>query len=588
MKGKRLFLLFFAIVALSSCQALFFEDRAGQPIRFNASMRSNSLTKTMYAGGQTYDTDEGKKERINWTQDDDVSVYLYWELQNGSAPAKADPDAKHGLDYNVTPTRNVNERGYGTLAAKAEKLTWKGSAKENVWFDHYFYSTYPASLSNKYSSLDYQNPQDVEITFNLPAANANDMKYAYMAAAAQSVSTREDENYTQSVDLDYYPMITTLYVTLINESNKTGNLNVKVSPSASNTKNPLFGSYSAKLNAAGNRFITTDTKEANVTADYSSYNYYFEGKGPKSVPFFIRPRNYAANDVTLTIGDKAYDLDYAFVPCHKYNITVTVKDGDIVTPPMIDDDALAQMILAFTRAFDGGEKFYNAFKDFVDNNFDSYDDYLSFWNNFTKQDIETVKGAAERLKTIFDDKYEAFLEALGEIEDITIKTYGTKADNLTFGDTFNSIFKKVKKVRLILNNDVTIKIEGSTTLESFEVTDDSNAKIDLEIKDCPEFKYFEIGNNAQLTSLKMIRTPHFLMGLVKNSNNPSSMSIQLEDCSTDIDGYAYIRFFNQNLRPSVTRTKDTKNVVVECGYYDVINWYPLEYGDWHSTWKDQI
>lgn len=504
MKGKRLFLLFFAIVALSSCQALFFEDRAGQPIRFNASMRSNSLTKTMYAGGQTYDTDEGKKERINWTKDDDVSVYLYWELQNGSAPAKADPDAKHGLDYNVTPTRNVNERGYGTLAAKAEKLTWKGSAKENVWFDHYFYSTYPASLSNKYSSLDYQNPQDVEITFNLPAANANDMKYAYMAAAAQSVSTREKEDYTQSVDLDYYPMITTLYVTLINESNKTGNLNVKVSPSASNTKNPLFGSYSAKLNAAGNRFITTDTKEANVTADYSSYNYSFEGKGPKSVPFFIRPRNYAANDVTLTIGDKAYDLDYAFVPCHKYNITVTVKDGDIVTPPTITE-TVAKIIMSILRNSGNGHTLFNMFPDYFKKNWGITDGngiYNSgFWNEFDKK-TDDVLGLFYHLFPEGSDKLNDLLKEMSALTAVDLGE-GTGsawrdywgAPDITADDNFSSFFPNVTKIKIFPVRNSSYDFTGLDKLTAIELSGGDAVVVNITVGDSSKVTCYKGGSN---------------------------------------------------------------------------------------------
>lgn len=506
MKGKRLFLLFFAIVALSSCQALFFEDRAGQPIRFNASMRSNSLTKTMYAGGQTYDTDEGEKERINWTQDDDVSVYLYWELQNGSAPAKADPDAKHGLDYNVTPTRNVNERGYGTLAAKAEKLTWKGSAKENVWFDHYFYSTYPASLSDKYSSLDYKNPQEVEITFNLPAANANEMKYAYMAAAAQSVSTRENEDYTQSVDLDYYPMITTLYVTLINESNKTGNLNVKVSPSASNTKNPLFGSYSAKLNAAGNRFITTDTKEANVTADYSSYNYSFEGKGPKSVPFFIRPRNYAANDVTLTIGDKAYDLDYAFVPCHKYNITVTVKDGDIVTPPTFKETigpGEAQFLILWISNYLTGDNFNN----FMGVNWGSDHDWNAFLNKFVNGGVDWNSSK------LGDELVGFFTEAqLNELYNklLSVKKFETSNKQITqpIHGEFFSLFPQIEEIYIQTYSTVEIpKLQNLKTVTfeyAKEVTiSECDNLTSISLRNTPDLEKFTLSSCKSVTTFDM-------------------------------------------------------------------------------------
>lgn len=388
MKRIDIILLSITTGLLCSCQGLFNSDQVGQAIRFSAAAHDFPSTKTYYSG-KTVNVGGEEKEIIYWgskdgVASDDVTVFMYWE-QQGSSTAVADPNAAHSLDYSVVPTDKViNERHYGQLQSKGGgELTWKGDTEENVRYDHYFYSVYPAGSAG----ISYAGPNEVELEFNLPAGNANNMRCAYMAAAAQSVPTQENKDYKNTVDLDYYPMITTLSVTLINESDKSGNLGVSISASPDNTKNPLFGSYFVKQTVPGGKFVSADIQEGRP--DYSentSYTYSFSGKGSQNAVFFIRPRYYDGNDVILTVGEKTYPLAPKLMPCHKYNITVTVKGNEVITPPSIRDlsDAGAQAFGAclMQEGLGSNQGVWNILKDYYKKNRpDLYDEWGNTFNS---------------------------------------------------------------------------------------------------------------------------------------------------------------------------------------------------------------
>ena len=348
---KKIYIIYIAVVAclLSACQGLYFDNPVGKTVRFRATMANNGLTRTSYAGPEGVYSDGNKQiERINWEEGDDVDVYMYWKSTQGSAVA--DPKAAHQRVYKVIPGAEHSEAhvgpegewmSHGMLQAKpGNDLKWKGDTKENggVIFDHYFVSTYPAGAS----TFDWNEgePGKSILSFNLPNDSFDimrnnrfdndsfeNMRYAYMAATT-TVSTQEDNNYTGIVDLNYYPMVTTLLVTLKNLSTTTKGY-VTVELSGTNTSKSLFGEYSVSLsNLSNNSVVATDIGR-NVESAYTSV--YLEpssesSESSESILFFIHPHKYSYGEVFLKIDDQSFDLPN-LDPCKKYNILVSVNDN---------------------------------------------------------------------------------------------------------------------------------------------------------------------------------------------------------------------------------------------------------------------
>lgn len=348
---KKIYIIYIAVVAclLSACQGLYFDNPVGKTVRFRATMANNGLTRTSYAGPEGVYSDGNKQiERINWEEGDDVDVYMYWKSTQGSAVA--DSKAAHQRVYEVKPGAEHSEAhagpegewmSHGMLEAQpGNDLKWKGDTKENggVIFDHYFVSTYPAGASKfdwnegepGKSTLSFDLPYD---SFDIMRNNSfnkysfNNMRYAYMAATT-TVSTQEDNNYTGIVDLNYYPMVTTLLVTLKNLSTTTKGY-VTVELSGTNTSKSLFGEYSVSLsNLSNNSVVATDIGR-NVESAYTSV--YLEpssesSESSESILFFIHPHKYSYGEVFLKIDDQSFDLPN-LDPCKKYNILVSVNDN---------------------------------------------------------------------------------------------------------------------------------------------------------------------------------------------------------------------------------------------------------------------
>lgn len=504
---KRLYFILLGLFVFCSCQSLFIEDRAGQVIRFGASMHNGNLTRTHYSNYVDPDT---KKERIEWVDGDDVTVYMYWELQPGSSQASPDPEATHSFDYYVTDPYNLGEHKYihrGKLSPKGngKPLTWKGSANENVRFNHYFYSTYPAG----YSELSYVDPSDVELIFDLPQ-NEGEMCYAYMAAAAQSVSTRDDNNYEDAVDLDYYPMVTTLHIFLNNQSSTTDGT-ISVTISNTNELKPLFGKYTASLDN-DNKFVAKDgkTNEENSAINEVSKSFTLYAEESDDFLLFIRPHDYDTGEVTLTINNVTWDLPH-LKPCYKYNILVNVDDnnGTLEPDPNDPDDFQlgALQIFADLIRDNGGPNFggqngiWGKLKEYYKNNTkyigDQWDEQGNNFNNYLWPKFLAIFNdfdnlTMDALKDIFGEgAIDILLEAVKQLENV-ILTDANITGSVPASD-LQKLIPNVKHLSIQYPNmdGVNFEIDGLPYLETLKVM---HANGTFSVKNCPNLSSIDLQN----------------------------------------------------------------------------------------------
>ena len=580
MGNLKYILLVCMMFIITSCEGLFYTDNVGNPIRFGASPgNKGTITRTIYSG-----TVDGTTERIYWSGDGDdkVSIYMDWDENRDGTGYTGKPE--NGI-YSVNPGSDFHpgDLRYGRIsyANEGEALKWHGDFKDNNGraneYPHTFWSAYPPT--------DLINGM---FTFDLPSNQNGSMKYAYMAAYEKDV--KSNTNSEGHVELHYYPMITTFCLTIHNDLDERIE---KIALKSDSDSKKLAGKYSVSVNNGSFGFYDYEGNNSGQVIRNVNIG---SGGTVKDLLFFIIPQDFNANELyfSLNSNDKEYRLPKYIEAYHKYNIDITVskKEPDIeepeVVPPVIDD-ALAQLIFAVVRTFEE-EKFLELFKDFIDEHYykdkPNYD--LDFWHDFLGVFRTETEGAYDRLTSFLGDNLNDFLDVLGNIEELDVSAgYDITSKKLILGKEFGKIFKNVKRVYAQINDDITFELDGLNSLESFEITGGSNGHIDLTIKDCPNFTDFTISaDGVHPDNISLVRTPKFESGYVSNSNLNNS-SIYLEDCSTGVQS-AHIRFTNQNLRPTVKREGNTKNVIVECGYYDMVQWWPPIYGDWHTTWTNSI
>lgn len=543
---RNIILSFILMFTMTSCEDWFYIDRIGKPVEFGITTGKSIKTRTIYSGDIT-----NGKERLEWIDGDDVRIWMYWDEDRNNS-YESGPE---WADYKVINNRPSYEKSYGKLSPKnGTSLRWKGDftgdngrAREYL---HEFYSIYPANSGKDFDGTN--------ITFNIPATQSGvNMKFAYMTAYKDKVtSLRDDNNPNSYVELEYYPRVTTLYIAVVNDTDETingGNIILKSSESSS----PISGNYIVNIPDYSSGELKGNNDDGwEITNSIKTLN----KKGDSdTVAFFIRPRQYASNELSLTFNGKTQKLNKDFEPNYKYNIKITVS-GKVEI-----DDALAQMILAYMRSFGDGDNFYKKFKSFIDKYYPENNGHLNFWNSFTKSvDVLQVDGAGKRLSSFFGDKLNDFIAALGEIEEISLNSggYEIKSDSLKID---NTIFKNLKKIDLQLNKDIKIYVKDLDSLTTFSVVNGSNGTLSLYCEDCSSLKTISVmPDGAKVNKLSLIRTPKFESATIKNMNQ-SEMDIYLEDCSTSEDvTNAYIQIENKNTKKNVTRVgNNTSKVKIE-------------------------
>lgn len=326
MRFRTLILAGASLLALVSCDKLFMGDRTGKPVTFSASSDVDLATKTAYSGEVI-----GGRERINWVDKDPVRMFM---LTHDQWRGNADLETK---TYYVVDIREEGDKSVGKVAAAGAFLTWK----ENMVHD--FYSVYPGN----YIGSDEISSSSRKINLTLPSAQhgdiATNMRYAYMAAIHEGYETAG----RGSVVLDYYPMVTTVYITLNNATQAP--ITVRSVRIKSTDGQALVGTYSITSTGGTTPFVpqswgmTATSPEVSVVLEDATLQ---PGGSTKCVIFLMPTTTYNTNNLKLTVVTNGgiSDISMAnagniqFQPCKKYNVAFNIEERPIqyndLTPVM--------------------------------------------------------------------------------------------------------------------------------------------------------------------------------------------------------------------------------------------------------------
>ena len=326
MRFRTLILAGASLLALVSCDKLFMGDRTGKPVTFSASSDVDLATKTAYSGEVI-----NGRERINWVDKDPVRMFM---LTHDQWRGNADLETK---TYYVVDIREEGDKSVGKVAAAGAFLTWK----ENMVHD--FYSIYPGN----YIGSDEISSYSRKINLTLPSAQhgdiATNMRYAYMAAIHEGYETAG----RGSVVLDYYPMVTTVYITLNNATQDP--ITVRSVRIKSTDSQALVGTFSITSTGGTTPFapqnwgMAATSPEVSVVLDNATLQ---PGGSTKCVIFLMPTATYNTNNLKLTVVTDGgiSDISMAnvgniqFQPCKKYNVAFNIEERpvqyDDLTPVM--------------------------------------------------------------------------------------------------------------------------------------------------------------------------------------------------------------------------------------------------------------
>lgn len=316
-----------SLLSLVSCQKLFVGDRTGKAVTFSASSDVSPVTKTAYSG----EVIDGR-ERINWVDRDPVRMIMLTHDQYNRSNAESDIKT-----YYVVDIHDDGQKSVGKVAAAGAFLTWQ----ENKIHD--FYSIYPAN----YIGSTNISGDTRAINLTLPSAQhgdiATNMRYAYMAAINEGFSTEG----RGSVVLDYYPMVTTIYISLHNATSEP--ITVRSVRIKSTNSQALVGTYTITSSGGSTPFTpqtwgeSATSPEVSVVLDNTTLQ---PGGNTTCVIFLMPTKTYDPNSLKLTVVTNGgiSDISLAntgnvqFEPCKKYNLSFNVEERPIqysdLTPVM--------------------------------------------------------------------------------------------------------------------------------------------------------------------------------------------------------------------------------------------------------------
>lgn len=307
-----------SLLSLVSCQKLFVGDRTGKAVTFSASSDVSPVTKTAYSG----EVIDGR-ERINWVDRDPVRMIMLTHDQNNRSNAESDIKTYYVVDIHDDGNKSV-----GKVAAAGAFLTWQ----ENKIHD--FYSIYPAN----YIGSTNISGDTRAINLTLPSAQhgdiATNMRYAYMAAINEGFTTEG----RGSVVLDYYPMVTTIYITLSNTTEAP--ITVKSVRIKSTNSQAVVGTYTITSSGGSTPFTpqswgeTATSPEVSVVLDNATLQ---PGGSTTCVIFLMPTKTYDPNAMQLTVvtTNGVSDISLAnsgniqFQPCKKYNLSFNIEERPV-------------------------------------------------------------------------------------------------------------------------------------------------------------------------------------------------------------------------------------------------------------------
>lgn len=533
MKRRNFVLAVLTVFALSACQAFFVNDDS-DGIAFSASAESAPQTKASYS-----EATNGEKERIDWDDNDRVKIYMHYREDDSAGKLESQT-------YTITNITDDGIKSKGTLAATEDgPLYWYKSRDGEVHHD--FYSVYPADYEGELTMTE--TGPEIQFTLrNSQDGSTTGMKYAYMAAAS-----REDD-YTSSsrgpVELHYYPMVTTLYVTVTNDTKEDINIKgVKLS-SVGNDGDPLVGTYTAHLGTRdGERgFVVSDDGKVGDTTVLIPTNSTEDAEN--GVAFFIRPKTYLTEKLQLSVlleggsekvlGVLSKSGEKQLEPFHKYNIAITIDEngeGELTIDDLTPGGVL--MLIQFLV-------YLNDHYPQLKNYFDAVgvNDYNGFINSVFGELRNKLDGnfTIEQMKLFIKEKdpnntykvWEVFQYIADNATELTVGGNGGVKKDITEKDF--KVFKKLETITLLQNGDTEFTLSKHPTLKTFRISPDgSNGKLTITITDCNELTTVDFSplnqNDAHsitIDNCKKLQT-------VKTNPNNSKQTIKITNCNASVN-----------------------------------------------------
>lgn len=359
--------------------------QAGDEIVFGVSGKYEISPDSPEAQSRTVYGDKDKNAQdINWVSGDKVMIYSP-QVQNVSTY----------VEYEVTSTGETEGQSHGTLTkvnSDAAGLQWSGDG------EHTFYAVYPgvSMLSSAYRENFSFNGS--VLTGYIPTTQGHriqsngdgsytatcNMNYAHMIAKTVTTPTASAEG----VNLDFYPVVTAIDITLIARSNVTLTA-MNVRGISNENETPIIaGQYSvdiANLNGSAVpncELVRTETNQNLITVPlYENYN--VSGEIPSEDRRPIRLQ--AGGSIMLTVfllpyqglngiqvsassangPSKSADLEFTITP-HKKTIVNLTLPSQFTGPnewiSNLDDDVLISQLSipgtanSFSYLYNGDQK----------------------------------------------------------------------------------------------------------------------------------------------------------------------------------------------------------------------------------------
>lgn len=455
-------LVIIMLITALSCSDIFRINRIGKPINFNASVerRDGTITRTSYSG----DVIAGK-ERIDWENGDKILIYMYSDNGNRG-------DIQHERQiYAITGIKPEEFRSVARVGAVNDTLTWKGPN-----YRHFFLSVYPASFKGDLVNwnMDYYSGA----YFKVASEQDGSMENMYLGAVAGYM------NQGEKVTLDFYPLVTTLYFTLINDTKEVQRVQkIEVS---SNAWEPISGTFQAGVDANTKRFIPWSNVSEGSNKITVTVNETIDTSKTLSIPLFMVPVNRSTEgmNVSITLGNKKLENSLKnkkvsqFDATKKYNLKVNLSgqgteidpEPEIpeLPPVIIEDleDGACQFIYA---AIKPGlqEKFRELLgNDFINNKIDKMPKPVTakaFYEMFTEDEIRTM------------------LEYIQKASEIFI-TYDSGITSDISAEDLKRLIPCVRTLTVRIENDVTIYLDEMTLLQTINV--EGNGKVIIHADNC--------------------------------------------------------------------------------------------------------
>ena len=411
------------VFLLSSCS---FENHdlelTGQPIMFGITVEGQTpVTRTKYTGSTDV---TGERERIDWLDEDKIYVHMYSD--NGEGDYWNSQKQDHQI-YQIT--RHTSQGAYMSVANVDKPLEWTSPT-----YKHYFVGIYPSDFGT-YQNWNGRSPSD--ITFTLPDEQDGNMDNAFMAAITKSAYVQGE-----SVALDFFPMITTLYFTFNNDTEEDQEVKYLELEEKNNYK-ALVGSYIVACNLGGEQFYPRDYGFNGPHKVTLQVNQPVAIGESISMPLFIIPQDRDASNmyVDIFLSNKKLSNSLSnkqvstFEALKKYNITVNLSGGGVVVNPPFDppippigelSDGVAQVLAMMIKQVINNQNFvFELIKDYYPGkNGDWFntniwndlfiplfrDENRDSFNNLTIDDLVTIFRGKE--STIEEEKAKGAVEVL--------------------------------------------------------------------------------------------------------------------------------------------------------------------------------